>query len=57
MECAEKGCTLKAKGYDIETAYDKEDCPVWAVYYECSKGHRFVAEYERDFIAPEGALL
>lgn len=55
MECAEKGCSLKAKGYEIETCYDKDDQPIYAIFYECSAGHRFVAEYERAYT--EEALL
>lgn len=48
MQCVENGCKLKAKGYDIESAYDEEDQPVWAIFYQCPDGHEFVAEYERD---------
>lgn len=49
VQCAEKGCSLEAKGYDIETCYDKDDQPVYAVYYECPQGHTFIAEFERSF--------
>jgi hypothetical protein len=48
MKCAEKGCSLEARGYEIEEAWDKDDEPVYAIYYECPEGHRFVAEYERE---------
>jgi hypothetical protein len=48
MKCVEKGCSLEARGYDIEEAWDKDDEPVYAIYYECPEGPRFVAEYERE---------
>jgi hypothetical protein len=47
MRCVEQGCGCVARGYDIESAWDEEDQPVWAVYYECPDGHTFIAEYER----------
>lgn len=47
MLCAQGGCKSKAKGYDIEKAFDVDQVPVYAVYYECTEGHRFVAEYDR----------
>ena len=48
MRCADATCSLEAKGYEIEEAWDKDNEPVYAVYYECPEGHRFVAEYERE---------
>ncbi len=47
MRCVEEGCKLKAHGYDIESAYDEENQPIYAVYYECPEGHKFLAEYDR----------
>lgn len=51
MRCVEDGCKLKARGYDIEAAYDEENQPIFAVYYECAEGHKFLAEYDRHKIA------
>jgi hypothetical protein len=48
VRCAEDGCYLESRGYEIERAYDKENQPVYAVFYECPEGHKFIAEYERD---------
>jgi hypothetical protein len=48
LRCPEKNCSLKAKGCDIEKAYDEDGEAIWAIIYECSEGHRFIAEYERE---------
>lgn len=48
VKCVEDGCELTARGYDIESAWDEENQPVWAIFYECPEGHRFIAEYERE---------
>lgn len=47
MRCGENGCDLEATGYDIEACYDESNEPVWAVFYECPEGHKFLAEFER----------
>lgn len=51
--CPEDDCDQVAKGYDIEACWDEDDTPIWAVSYECSEGHRFIAEYERELISEE----
>lgn len=48
VDCVEEGCELEAKGFDIESAWDEEDQPIWAIFYECPEGHTFIAEYERE---------
>lgn len=50
VRCVEHGCKLEAKGYDIESAWDEENQAIWAIFYECPEGHKFVAEYEREVI-------
>ena len=46
--CVEDGCELAARGYDIESAWDEENQPIWAIFYRCDEGHEFIAEYERE---------
>jgi hypothetical protein len=47
MRCVEQDCGCEARGIDIESAWDEENEPIWAIYYECPDGHSFIAEYER----------
>ncbi len=48
MRCPEPKCSLASRGCDIESAWDEEGEPIWAVSYECPEGHKFIAEFDRE---------